>query len=168
MTFLITLAILAFLFFIYKAWVGYHPRRSDWRPPELANAKIVLVEQDLFTRYPYAIAGRPDQVYQLSSNHVVPVEYKTRSHFAPYKTDVAELSLQAWLMRRNGMKTANHGYVTIQQRETGQRKAIPVTLWSDDRCHALIERYLAIREGRATPRKANNGRCKGCGHSRYC
>ena len=147
-------------------WSGRASR--NWRPDALHDAKLIMVERDLYTRSPYPIAGRPDQVFQLPDGQLVPVEFKTRNHHRVYETDIAELSLQAWLLRQNGRRTANHAYVAISNRDTRRRVAVRVTLWDTDRCEATIARYLALIAGEAVPRPCAPNKCGGCGHRARC
>lgn len=140
----------------------------DWRPEELKSGRLVLIEENLITRTPFPVVGRPDRVYRLPDGSHVPVENKNRDNYYVYNTDVAQLSLQAWLMRRNGMKTARHGYVAINNRKTGQRKAVRVDLYDDRRCEQIIARYLDIIHGQVIPTKSKSGKCRFCGHQLLC
>ena len=164
--FFATAGVLALL--AYRFLSGKSDSDTAWRPPELKNAKLVMIEKDLFTRNPYAIAGRPDRVFQLQNRLLMPVEYKTRNYFRVHLTDIAEISMQAWLLRKTGRRTAEYGYITIRHRQTHERRSLPVDLWDDRRCEAMIQRYLDITNGRRAARKCDPRRCKGCGHRSYC
>lgn len=156
---------IALVAWIFLVWRGV---TQDWLPPDLAAGRVVLVEKNLYTNSPYCLAGRPDQVYRLQDGSHVPVELKNHTAARVYDTDVAQLSLQAWMLRRNGMKTAPHGYVALQTPQARARRAIRVQLHDDAFCESLIARYLAIIEGRRAPQKSRGPKCKTCGHFSIC
>jgi len=162
---LVLLAMFAGLFFAFMVWRGF---TQNWRPEDLKAGKVVLVEKNLFTNAPYAIVGRPDQVYRMPNGLHVPVENKNRDFHRVYETDIAELSLQAWLLRLNGMPTASYGYVAANSRKTGKRKALKVELRGDAYCEGLIRRYLDLIEGRAAARASRGRKCDTCGHRQAC
>lgn len=152
------------------AWVAmiWRGLSQDWLPDELKAGKVVAVEEDLTADEPFAVIGRPDQVFKVRTGQHVLVELKNRDSHRVYDTDVAEISLRAWLLRRNGQETASYGYIAVNQRSTGKREAIKVDLKSDEFCEKLIARYIEILEGRSWPRKARGPKCKSCGHATRC
>ena len=151
-------------------WVGMVWRgvSQDWLPEDLKAGRLVNVEEDLTTDEPYAVVGRPDQVYRLATGLHVPVELKNRDKHTVYETDIAEISLRAWLLRMNGKPTAEHGYMAINSRGTGKRVAMKVDLRDDAFCEALIQRHIALIQGQAVPRKSRGAKCKSCGHLARC
>lgn len=151
--------------FAFMVWRGF---TQNWRPADLKAGKVVLVEDDLFTNAPYPVVGRPDQVYRMPNGLHIPVENKNRDFHRVYETDIAELSLQAWLLRLNGMPTASYGYVAANSRKTGVRKALRVELRGDAYCEGLIRRYLDLIEGRVKARASRGRKCDTCGHRRVC
>lgn len=159
-----TLAIVA-VCWIFLSW---HRAARDWRPAELKAGRVVMIEKDLRMNRPYPVTGRPDQVYQLANGLHIPVEGKNRDTYHVYDTDIAQLSLQAWLLRHNGMPTAKHGFVAINNRQTGKRRAIKVWLMDDECCSNLVERYLDVIECRVLPEKKFGPKCKACGHQMIC
>lgn len=152
-------------FWLFLIWRGFS---QDWLPDELKAGTLIMVERNLKVSAPFRVIGRPDQVYRLKDRLHVPLENKNRDDHRVYDTDVAQLSLQAWLLRLNGMPTAPFGYVAINSRKTGVRKAIRVSLQDDAYCETLVRRYLAITAGQGEPRKVRGGKCKTCGHRDYC
>ena len=159
------LAAAGLAWWLYMAWPGLS---QDWLPEDLKAGKLVNVEEDLTTDEPYPVIGRPDQVYRLATGLHVPVELKNRDSYTVYDTDIAEVSLRAWLLRKNGRATAAHGYVAINNRKTGKREAQRVELGDDAFCEQLIRRYIEVTMGHATPRMAHRGKCKSCGHRSRC
>lgn len=149
----------------FMVWRGF---TQDWLPAELATAKVAQVEKNLFADAPFPVVGRPDQVYRLPDGLHVPLENKNRDHHRVYETDIAQLSLQAWLLRLNGLGTAPFGFVAINSRKTGERRAIRVALRDDAYCERLVARYLDIIERRAAPRKSSGRKCNTCGHRVEC
>lgn len=162
---LVLLGLFAGAVFAFMVWRGF---TQNWRPEDLKAGKVVLVEQNLFANAPYPLVGRPDQVYRRTNGLHVPVENKNRDFHRVYETDVAELSLQAWLLRLNGMPTASYGYVAVNSRKTGERKAFKVELGGDAYCERLVRRYLDLIEGRAAARPSRGRKCDTCGHRRAC
>ena len=150
-------------------WLALRSRRiaENWLPPELAAARLALIEKDLFCERPFRLAGRPDRVYVHQSGIMTPLEFKNRERFVTYQTDVAELSLQAWLLRRKGKRTSAHGYVTVRQRSTGIHRCLRVSLMSDEACEALIRRYQDVSSGRVQPQPCPPRRCGSCRHGCY-
>jgi CRISPR-associated exonuclease Cas4 len=156
MTIAVLLAIgVALILLVYVSFHRPHDNRI-WLPDDLKQAKLVM------------IVGRPDQVYRQSDGQHVPLEYKNRTLQRPYDTDIAQLSLQAWLLRKNGMATAAHGYVTIDSPRSGARTNHQVALLNDEQCEALIQRYLDVISNKTIPKKAFGPKCRSCGHVRIC
>lgn len=159
-------ALAAFLaLWAFMVWRGL---AQDWLPPELKAARLVAVEEDLATDSPYPVVGRPDQVYRIATGEHVPVELKNRDCETVYVTDVAEVSLRAWLLRRNGWATTGHGYLVINNRRTGKRTAIRVNLRDDAFCERLIQRHIDVVEGVVPPRRSKGRKCDSCGHRAKC
>lgn len=167
-------------------WRGF---TQVWLPEELKAASLVLVEKNIVIdmSFPaigrrldqlgrgcdelgrsFGMVGRPDQVYRLANGDHVPLENKNRDDHRVYDTDIAQLSLQAWLLRQTGKPTASFGYVVINSRRTRQRKSIRVDLYADAVCVRIIQRYLDVTEGRAVAKKNRGGKCKSCGHRPEC
>jgi len=150
---------------LFMVWRGLS---QDWLPAELKAARLAQIEEDLVVDEPFPVIGRPDRVYRLADGAHVPVELKNRTRHSIYETDIAEISLRAWLLRRNGKPTAEHGYVVINSRDTGTREATKVELRDDAFCERLIRRYIDIVEGRVVARKSRGPKCKSCGHFARC
>lgn len=142
---------------------------ADWLPSELQGAVAAMIEQTLRVDRPFPIVGRPDRVYRLADGLHVPLEYKHRTNTTIYDTEVAQLSLQAWLLRHVGNPTASFGFVVIDNPDTKRKQAVRVTLYDDVACERLIVRYLDLIEGRAKPRGTRRSKkCAKCGHQKYC
>jgi hypothetical protein len=153
------------ILWLLTVWNGC---RQAWLPPELAGAKLVMVETNLRVRAPYPVSGRPDRIYQLPDGLCVPLEEKNRDKAEYFPSDVAQLSLQAWLLRQKGIPTATFGYVMVQLRRSGERKCLCVSLWSDARCEKAIALYIDLIAGRRKPMKNVGRRCNTCGHRPVC
>jgi len=153
------------LIWTFLVWRGF---TQTWLPEDLKGATLVLVEKNLITDVPVPVVGRPDQVYRLHSGHHVPVENKNRDSYRVYGTDIAQLSLQAWLLRKTGRITAPYGYVVVNSRITRTRKCIRVNLYSETTCLHIIQRYLDVIDGAVTARKSIGVKCKNCGHKAEC
>lgn len=142
-------------------------RERSWQPEELRDAKCVMIERTLYTQN-YSMVGRVDRVFQLTNGLLTPVEFKTREHFNVYAEDVAELSLQAWMLRQLGKKTHDRAYVLIQHRKTKERKCIEVQLYNESKCEEIILRYFMLKAGDVEPIKNKGGKCRTCGHRAMC
>lgn len=144
-----------------------------WCPEQLKNSTLVYAEHDFMVRLHdekrTQIMGRPDQVFCLQNNEHVPVEYKTRGHFMIYPSDEAQLGLYAFILRQNGLKTADHGYMVIENRDTGERRTLKVSLvhYHDSWALNVVSRFNALMQG-ATPEFTFTPKCKGCGHKPRC
>ena len=149
----------------YLVWRGFS---QDWLPPELETASVVMVEKQMACEAPYPVVGRFDQVYKTGDGLHVPVEGKNRDTHRVFQTDVAQLSLQAWLLRRNGYMTAPYGFVAVNSRVSGGRKAIKVDLLGELECEKMVTRFLAVRYGKTRPIKSLGPKCRSCGHKARC
>lgn len=143
-------------------------KQEGWLPDELRQGELVGVEKSLTVTAPFLVTGRPDRVYRLASGAHTPLEFKNRDTVRLFESDRAQLSLQAWLLRRNDKPTAPHGYLVVRARKTGKKFALKVDLGEDAYCERLIRRYLALREGRVKPTKAKDPRCNTCPHNGNC
>jgi CRISPR-associated exonuclease Cas4 len=164
-------ALVALLVVVVACVVAFMLRRGlsrSWLPEELRSAELVLIEENLRTTVPYRVVGRPDQVFKRADGIHIPLENKNRDVDRVYETDRAELSLQAWLLRRLGMRTADYGYVAIGIRGASKRVVRRVELMSDAQCASLIERHIAVVSGASKPRKSRGAKCKTCGHAQAC
>lgn len=149
----------------FMVWRGF---TQNWLPPELAAGQVAQVERNLFINAPFPVVGRPDQVYRLPDGLHVPLENKNRDAPRVYETDIAQLSLQAWLLRLNGLETAPFGFVAINSRKTRERRAVRVELRDDAYCEQLVARYIDITERRTKARKSRGRKCNTCGHRLVC
>ena len=149
----------------FMVWRGF---TQNWLPPELAAGTVAQVERNLFINAPFPVVGRPDQVYRLPDGLHVPLENKNRDAHRVYETDIAQLSLQAWLLRLNGLETAPFGFVAINNRKTRERRAMRVELRDDAYCEQLVARYIDLTERRAKARKSRGRKCDTCGHRSEC
>ncbi|AOJ79197.1 hypothetical protein WS86_00190 (plasmid) [Burkholderia savannae] len=166
---------IALAVWLFLVWRGL---TQDWMPAELKAGKVALIERNLTADLPTGCAvdasdvdtlvGRPDLVIRIQQGLHVPVENKNRNSFAVFETDVAQLSLQAWLLRQNGMKTTTYGYVAVNNRRTGERRAVRVELRDDEYCLLLVARYIDLSSGRLVPRKSRGRKCESCGHRQRC
>lgn len=160
--------VVVFAALLYGAFVAirraWRSREGAWLPQELKGGRLVMVEEDLFLEYPYKIACRADRVYANGYGLLVPVEFKNRDGFRAFITDIAQLSLQAWVLRQKGWPTAEYGYVVIRQRGSARHTAVRVELFGNNYCEALIERHFALKRGLVTARKITGSRCLSCGH----
>lgn len=141
---------------------------DDWMPAELKGAKLAMVERKLAVKSPYPVVGRPDQVYRTPAGTHVPLERKNRSTFSVFQTDVAQLSLQSWLLHHTGLPVTDYGFVVINNREVNVRRCIRVQLLPHVECERLIRRYLDIVEERVLAKKMRGKKCESCGHQKRC
>lgn len=157
---------------LVAAWGVYKSTKpdatADWQPHELMTAELMHIEQDLAGTLStgHHLYGRPDRVYKTKSGQHIPVEYKTRMRQTVYPSDVAQLSLQAWLLGKNGYKPAQHGYVVVDTPKG--REAHPVRLLGPEKSESLVARYLDILDGKTTPRATPGRKCESCGHASRC
>lgn len=160
--FALSLAVAVWMFMVWRGFA------QNWLPPELAAGKVAHVERNIFINAPFPVVGRPDQVFRLSGGLHVPLENKSRDAHRIYETDIAQLSLQAWLLRLNGLDTAPFGFVAINNRKTRVRRALRVELRDDAYCEQLVARYIEITEHRTKARKSRGRKCNSCGHRTKC
>lgn len=163
----LALALLVGVWLIVAQWSGTDGR-GDWRPTELRRAKLAHIERDLSVQGTHLVVGRPDQVWRLKNGRHVPVELKTRARQIVWESDIAELSLQAWLLRQCGFATTSHGWVVIEDIGSHSKSAHRVSLWSDQRCQAAIDRHVAIRTAAAAPKKVRGPKCRKCAYQARC
>ncbi len=141
---------------------------DQWLPTDLRNGKLIGAEVGLLADVGVTVSGRLDRVYLLASGEYIPLEYKNRDTTRLYKSDMAQLSLQSWLLRRNGKQTAKHAYLVVRERGSGKKKAVKVEIGDDAFCEKIIKRYLDLRMGLVQPIRIRDQRCKSCGHHDIC
>lgn len=148
-------------------------------PPELKAGRLIMVEQEIHVEQPYKISARLDQVYEIVYNgktYLVPADFKTRATNRVYDTDVAEVSLQAWMLRNcaggNKHRVAPFGYILIHNTTDKRMYPKKFTLLSDQECENMIERYFDLVNPREyvvpTPLPASSKKCVACSHKKRC
>ncbi len=141
---------------------------ESWLPGELHRAQLQIVETTYKTEHPYRIAAKPDRAYRLPSGELVLVELKTRPGIRIFDTDIAELSLQAWVLRSLGERVKDHAYVAVLKHTSSRPKPVRVRLMDDKACLKLIERCLELKTGVSRP-GANPGKhCLTCAYQSEC
>jgi CRISPR-associated exonuclease Cas4 len=141
---------------------------ETWLPAELHRAQLQIVETTYKTEQPYRIAAKPDRAYRLPSGELVLVELKTRPGIRVFDTDIAELSLQAWVLRSLGERVKDHAYVAVLKHTSSCPKPVRVRLLDHKACLQLIERCLELKTGAARP-GANPGKhCLTCAYQSEC
>lgn len=168
----------ALIILLIMLWCGRRARVERY-PAELAHARLIMSEQDVYTDYPRPLAGRPDEVYRHPNGELIPVETKTRSRTVVRAEDRVQLSVYAVLLRhsshrqlpgtpgKRGRQVASYGYVRIVTPEgTCWRK---VALMSEADVVRLYERRIALEGGRVRPRGASRpGVCRRCTYRERC
>lgn len=137
-------------------------RERGFLPKHLHSAKLAMSEQDIACSF---LHGRLDRAYWYEGRLVL-LEFKTRSRPVVYPSDVAELSLQAWILRQNKKKVSSIAYVVIVQPKSKVVKM--VKLLSDEQCLKLYNRYFELKHNPSTAKKANNAKCNSCGYRAIC
>ena len=146
-------------------------RENLWLTNELKQAKLTMVEQKWQVEYPYNIVGRFDRVYEFDiqgKKVLMPVDFKTRARDRVFDSDIAEVSLQAWMLRQSGFITSAHGYIVIKNTATGATTPHRFALKSDVECQHLIEHYFNLTSKRILAKQAPTFKCKGCSHHSRC
>lgn len=137
-------------------------RERSFLPEHLRSAKLVMSEKDIACSF---LHGRLDRAYRYQGQLVL-LEFKTRSNPVVYPSDIAELSLQAWILKQNGHKVSSVGYVVIVQPK--KQSVRRVDLLSEVQCLNLYNRYFALKNNPSLAKKANNAKCKTCGFQAIC
>lgn len=153
---------------LLAAFAVYWKLSSGWLPAELRAGTLLGSEVNFHADVPFPVTGRLDRVYQLRNGQHTPVEYKNREAARLHDSDRAQLSLQAWLLRRNGKATSPFGYLVVRERKSGRKKSLKVELMDDAACERMIWRHIEVKEGRASPQRVRDARCKSCGHNSVC
>jgi CRISPR-associated exonuclease Cas4 len=141
---------------------------ETWLPGELHRAQLQIVETTYKTEQPYRIAAKPDRAYRLPSGELVLMELKTRPGIRVFDTDIAELSLQAWVLRSLGERVKDHAYVAVLKHRSSRPKPERVSLLDDKACLKLIERCLELKTGAARPRSNASKHCLTCAYQTEC
>ena len=150
-------------------------------PSELKAGRLIMVEQEIYVERPYKISARLDQVYEITYNgktYLVPADFKTRATNRVYDTDVAEVSLQAWMLRNRAGGKKHHrqiapfGYILIHNTTDKRMYPKKFALLSGQECENMIERYFDLVNPREyvvpTPLPASSKKCVACSHKKRC
>lgn len=137
--------------------LAYHRRlgralhwwRQENMPTELRRAALYLCEEDISTRTPVALHGRPDQVYRTADNTLVLLDTKARKAHRVFPSDIIQLSVyRVILAHSQPLAVAPHGYIrTVVQTTQGEEVRYHKTmLLSTREIIALHRQYNAIRQ----------------------
>lgn len=168
--------VLIVLVAIFVLWVWFGSQRikhreNAWLTQELKKATLVMVEQDWVIDTPYPLVGRFDRVYEFNVSDdkiLMPVDFKTRGKDVVYDTDIAEVSLQAWMLRKSGHTTSTHGYIVVKNITSGKMTPLRFQLKSDNECEEIIQNYLNLINKRTAARRTFKQKCTGCTHKTRC
>lgn len=157
----LALATITVLILAWRLAGGVVTERSS-RPRELADAKLVYVEQVFRISRPVRLVAKLDRAYRLQCGSLVLVELKTRWNDRPFETDIIQLSAQKLVIEmQTGQTVEPYAFVSILT-PTGRHalRHHRVALLGADEVVELHRRREAILAGRTAPRYARS--CKVC------
>lgn len=142
-------------------------------PPEFKGARLILNEPrlPLRRRRPVAVAAKPDRAYRLSDGTVALLELKTRTTHQVYEADVAQLSLQRYVLLAHARfsNVRPDGYVATIRPADRSVRVHRVRLLSEPSILQLVRRYDDLLARRAEPNwPPDVARCRNCPHLARC
>jgi CRISPR/Cas system-associated exonuclease Cas4 (RecB family) len=146
-------------------------RRSDiqWLPVELHDAELMGSEKMFSCLRPLAITVRIDRAYRARDGTLTLIEFKRRAVCRVHSADVAELSVQRYVLQRAGHAVNRRAYVVVVPPDGARSRALPVELEDEQRVEHRAARLRAILDGRARPNGPLQAAvCRGCGHRDVC
>ncbi len=136
-------------------------------PEALKDAELVFNEQTFSARIKelsIEFVGRPDRVYRTKDGLHHPLDIKTGAPNV-YFGHKQEVSLQAFLLRKNGYPTGNLGFLSFPN--AGKTESF--RLFGDDKCLAWIREKLELPFRGDAPEKIQNAnKCAKCGQQERC
>jgi len=156
---------------VLRTWTARRAGLAEiaWRPAELRDARLVFAERTFRYNGPPAIVARVDRVYQRPDGVYVLTELKRRPRPVSYPSDRIELSVQRLaLSAATRAAVSPTGYIVVED-ERRQRRALPVTLLSEEAVLALAARRRELISGAAIPARLNRkAACQDCAYRRDC
>ncbi|MBS2132326.1 hypothetical protein KEX41_29535 (plasmid) [Burkholderia thailandensis] len=152
---------------VLALFVVYRLALQGGEPAEVRNGSLIIVERTLRGAAPRPFHGRLDRAYAFGGLHF-PVEYKTHTRDVAYATDIAELSLQAELLRQNGYATAPYAFVVNQARGARRPQWIRVDLWDRKAIEQLFVRHRELSRPDAISIPSRGAKCRSCGQASNC
>lgn len=168
--------LLILCFFLVLGLYGLDAYRREQRrrfilkermPKELQSARLALSESYISTDAPRKMHGALDQLYRLTEGVHVLVDTKTRHQQRVYRKDIVQLSVYSIILRRNGYKVADYGYVRAVSPEGINYIKTPLlndeeTVWEYDRTEQVLSKKV-------TPMAAEHkGMCASCPQQINC
>lgn len=146
---------------------GSAERRS--RPPELARADLVYMEQTFRTGGPLWMVAKVDRVYRLPDGVLVLVELKTRRRDRPYLTDIIQLSVQRLAVAaQTGASVEPYAFVSVLD-TAGRLRSHRVHLLDLNEISDLRRRRKGILDGQLRPAYATSeAPCRQCALRHKC
>jgi hypothetical protein len=137
-------------------------------PAALQGARLILCEpkHNLAIKQPFALHGRPDEVYELRGV-MYPVDTKTRNNGRVYNADILKLSCYGLLLRGTARfskyKLSEIGYIRLVNRKTGQIEFKKVSLMPSAQIEHVNNRRLSLIAGVSQCQSSSNpALCRGC------
>lgn len=116
-------------------------------PHILDGAVCVLNERDIRCLHPIALHGKPDQLFRTKDGLYVLVDTKKRDQCRVFTCDQVQLSVYAFILRRQGHIIHPDGFIRIPF-DDGRVAFLPVKLLSDETILKLHKQFLDIKSGR--------------------
>ena len=126
-------------------------KAEESAPNELLTATPIRLTKTLRMTRPFALHGKPDQVYRLADGSVVVREDKL-SAFS-LNAAIIQASVYAAILRHNpppelrGARVANHGWIRTGNPAHGKTRFHRITVLDDSQLRRLVDTYIALGEG---------------------
>src|SRR3954447_5802954 len=101
---------------------------SVWLPDELRGADLVWSEKSFRFLGAISVAVRIDRAYRGRDDRLTLVEFKRRQAPRTYLSDVVELSVQGYVLKKAGLEINERAYVAVVLPDGGPAHALPVGL----------------------------------------
>lgn len=111
-------------------------------PRDMVGYGYVVSDVNLYTFYPYMVICHCTKIHVSDEQvHTILIE-KKRESSEILDSDVAEISLCAWVCRSNMNKVEDFGYVVIRNTFNNERCTFKVSLYTEAVCLKLLSIYF--------------------------
>ena len=132
----------ALIVIMFGMLLAYVHKFSDDIPRDMVGYGYVVSGVNLYTFYPYMVICHCTKIHVSDDQvHTILIEKKRESSNI-FDSDVAEISLCAWVCRANMKIVEDFGYIVIENTSNNERCTFRVSLYTEAVCLRLLSIYF--------------------------